>query len=141
MGAIVKNPEDPLSHGSLVVGRNRLIETDEGIKGYGECSVSPHGIVGAIDAWSSILGFDMLRAMRQSQGGITAKAMAGIECALIDIKSKALGISAVELFGGPLRNQVRLYWSHCGTTRATHHEMVGGLLFEPWKILPNWEER
>ena len=23
-----------------------------------------------------------------------------------------------ELFGGPLRDRVRLYWSHCGTTRA-----------------------
>ena len=114
------------------------IETDEGIKGYGECSDSrsPRGIVGAIEDLKPFLidtdprayemrFRDMLRAMRLSQGGITAKAMAGIECALIDIKSKALGISAVELFGGPLRNQVRLYWSHCGTTRATHHETVG----------------
>ena len=114
------------------------IETDEGIKGYGECSDSrsPHGVVGAIEDLKPFLidtdprayemrFWDMLRAMRLSQGGITAKAMAGIECALIDIKCKALGISTVELFGGPLRNRVRLYWSHCGTTRATHHEIVG----------------
>ncbi len=45
--------------------------------------------------------WDMIRGSRQSPGGIAAKAIAGIECALVDIKAKALGISVVELFGGP----------------------------------------
>ena len=44
--------------------------------------------------------------------------MAGIELALWDIKAKALGVPVYELFGGPLRDRMRLYWSHCGTTRA-----------------------
>jgi L-alanine-DL-glutamate epimerase-like enolase superfamily enzyme len=67
----------------------------------------------------------MLRATRQSPGGIAAKAIAGIDCALLDVKAKALGISVTELFGGPTRDSVRVYWSHCGTTRARYPEMVG----------------
>ena len=94
------------------------VETDEGITGYGECSDgrSPHGIVGTIkDLERVLIGtdprafemrfWDMIRGTRQSPGGIAAKAIAGIECALIDIKAKALGISVVELFGGPNAGQ------------------------------------
>jgi len=55
--------------------------------------------------------------------GIRAKAIAGVELALVEIKAKALGLSVVELFGGPTRDRVRLYWSHCGTTRALYPEM------------------
>ena len=114
------------------------VETDEGISGYGECSDarSPHGVVGTIgDLEPLLIGrdprafemrfWDMIRGTRQSPGGIASKAIAGVELALIDIKAKALGISAVELFGGPTRDTVRLYWSHCGTTRATHSELLG----------------
>ena len=114
------------------------IETDEGVTGYGECSDgrSPHGVVGTIEDLKPVLiGQDprpyemrfwhMYRTTRQSAGGSAAKAIAGIECALIDIKAKALGISAVELFGGPMRDRVRLDWSHCGTTRARVPELVG----------------
>ena len=114
------------------------ISTDTGIKGYGECSDarSPYGVVGVIeDLKPFLIGkdprayemrfWDMIRVTRLSPGGIAAKGISGIECALIDIKAKALGISVSELFGGPLRDRIRLYWSHCGTTRATHHEIVG----------------
>ena len=84
--------------------------------GYGECSdcwsPQPHGIVGTIkDLTPLLLGqdprpyerrvWDLLYSTRQSPGGIAAKAIAGIECALVDITAKALGISVVELFGGP----------------------------------------
>ena len=69
--------------------------------------------------------WDMIRRTRQSPGGIAAKAIAGIDCALIDIKAKALGVSVVELFGGPTRDSVRVYWSHCGTSRARNYELIG----------------
>ena len=114
------------------------VQTDGGITGYGECSDSknPYGIVGTIDDIKPILigedprayemrFWDMIRSTRQSPGGIAAKAIAGIECALVDIKAKALDISVVELFGGPTREAVRLYWSHCGTTRAAHSDLLG----------------
>lgn len=114
------------------------IETDEGITGYGECSdgSAPHGVVGTIeDLKPRLIGedprafemrfWDMIRRTRQSPGGIAAKAIAGIDCALIDIKAKALGISVVELFGGPTRDSVRVYWSHCGTSRARNYDLIG----------------
>ena len=43
----------------------------------------------------------------------------------MDIKAKALGISVVELFGGPTRDNVRVYWSHCGSSRARNFELIG----------------
>jgi L-alanine-DL-glutamate epimerase-like enolase superfamily enzyme len=56
----------------------------------------------------------MLRRSRQNLGGVSHKAIAGIELALWDIKAKALGVPVYELFGGPVRDRMRLYWSHCG---------------------------
>ena len=89
------------------------IDTDQGITGYGEISdgINPHGVAGTIkDVTPLLLGrdpgayemqfWDLIRATRASPGGIAAKAIAGIECALIDLKAKALGTSVVELFGG-----------------------------------------
>ena len=55
---------------------------------------------------------------RQSAGGMNAQAMAAIENALLDVKARALGIPVYELFGGPVRERIRLYWSHCGTYRV-----------------------
>jgi galactonate dehydratase len=114
------------------------IQTDDGLTGYGECSEgrNPQAVAGAIrDFKPLLLGqdprpyemrfWDLIRGSRQSPGGIAAKAIAGIELALIDIKAKALGISVVELFGGPTRDHVRLYWSHCGATRIHHHRLLG----------------
>ncbi len=114
------------------------IETDQGITGFGECSDgrNPRAVVGAIEDMKPLLigrdprayemrFWDMIRGTRQSPGGIAAKGIAGIELALVDIKARALGISVVELFGGPTREEVRLYWSHCGTTRARHYQLLG----------------
>ena len=113
------------------------VDTDEGISGWGECSDgrSPYGVTGTVrDLTPLLVGkdprayemrfWDMLRGTRQSPGGIAAKAIAGVELALIDIKARALGISVVELFGGPTRERVRVYWSHCGTSRARHYDLL-----------------
>ncbi|MFH1604138.1 MAG: mandelate racemase/muconate lactonizing enzyme family protein [Pseudomonadota bacterium] len=121
------------------------VETDEGITGWGECSDTrtPLGITGAVaDLATHLIGqdprayearfMDMVRVTRSSAGGIAAMAMAGIEGALLDIKAQALGISVAELFGGPIRDRVRLYWSHCGTTRVRHHDLVGKPPIENW---------
>ena len=81
------------------------IETDTGLVGWGECSDnrSPYGIAGSVrDLAPLLVGqdprpverlyWDMLRASRQNYGGVSFKAMAGIELALWDIKAKALGV-------------------------------------------------
>ena len=54
---------------------------------------------------------------RQSVGGIAHQAIAAIENALVDLKAKALGIPVYEMLGGPIRDRLQLYWSHCGTWR------------------------
>jgi L-alanine-DL-glutamate epimerase-like enolase superfamily enzyme len=114
------------------------IQTDDGLTGYGECSDNrtPRAVVGCVEDLKSLLVgqdprpieklyWDLYRATRQSPGGIAAKALAGIDCALWDIKAKALGVPVYELFGGPTRDQVRVYWSHCGTTRARYGKVLG----------------
>jgi L-alanine-DL-glutamate epimerase-like enolase superfamily enzyme len=114
------------------------VETDEGLSGWGECSDNrnPLGIAGCVRDFEHLLigqdpraierlYWDLLRRSRQNLGGVSHKAIAGIELALWDIKAKALGVPVWELFGGPLRDRVRLYWSHCGTTRALHGEALG----------------
>jgi L-alanine-DL-glutamate epimerase-like enolase superfamily enzyme len=114
------------------------IRTDAGITGYGECSDgrNPYGVVGTVRDFEPILMgkdprpietryWDLERGSRQSPGGIAAKAIAGIELALWDIKAKALGVPVYELFGGPLRERQLVYWSHCGTSRARSHQLIG----------------
>jgi len=121
------------------------VETDEGVTGWGECSDTrtPNAIAGAVRDLATVLVgqdprayearfIDMARTMRSSPGGIAARAMAGIECALVDIKARALGIPVTALLGGPTRDRVRLYWSHCGTTRVRHHDIVGKPPIESW---------
>ena len=114
------------------------VQTDAGLVGYGECSDNrnPRGVVGCVrDLEPVLLGrdprhverlnADMYRVVRQSPGGIAQKAIAGIDAALWDLKARALGVPVYELLGGPTRDRVRLYWSHCGTTRARHWELLG----------------
>jgi L-alanine-DL-glutamate epimerase-like enolase superfamily enzyme len=114
------------------------VETDEGITGWGECSDTrvPNAVTGAVrDLANALVGkdprayetrfWDMVRNTRSSPGGIAARAMAGIECALLDITARSVGLSVAQLLGGPTRDRIRLYWSHCGTTRVRHPELVG----------------
>ncbi len=114
------------------------IQTDEGITGYGECSnpKASHAVAGCVRDLEGLLlrrdprpvekiYWDMYRQVRQNHGGIAAIAIAGIDSALWDIKAKALGVPVYTLFGGPTRKQVRLYWSHCGTSRARAADLIG----------------
>jgi len=108
------------------------IVTDDGLVGWSEITDShgsPRGLKGIVDDLSSLvvgqdpraverIYWDLYRATRQSPGGVIQKAIGGIENALLDVKAKALGVPVYELFGGPTRDRVDVYWSHCGTTRA-----------------------
>ncbi|MFN8526819.1 MAG: mandelate racemase/muconate lactonizing enzyme family protein [Chloroflexota bacterium] len=114
------------------------IETDTGITGWGECSDGRHplGVAHSVRDFThlligkdprpvELLYWDMIRTARQNPLGVSHKAIAGIELALWDIKARALGVPVYELFGGPTRDRMRLYWSHCGTTRARHAAELG----------------
>lgn len=80
------------------------VDTDEGITGYGECSVSrgPFAAAGAVeDLKPVLLGLDprayemrfweMSRRAIAEPLGVRAKAMAGVELALLDVKAKDPG--------------------------------------------------
>jgi L-alanine-DL-glutamate epimerase-like enolase superfamily enzyme len=69
----------------------------------------------------------LLQALRRpAAGGMVQQAVGAIENALLDLKAKALGVPVYELFGGPLRDTQRVYWSHCGSYRvgARAHAMA-----------------
>jgi L-alanine-DL-glutamate epimerase-like enolase superfamily enzyme len=113
--------------------------TDDGLVGWAEITDShgsPRGLAGIVEDLAPLvvgrdpraverIYWDLYRHTRQSPGSVIAKALAGIENALFDVKAKALGVPVYELFGGPTRDSVPLYWSHCGTTRARAWEVTG----------------
>ncbi len=114
------------------------IVTDDGLVGYGECSNSktPWGIAGTVRDLApllisrdprriELLNVEMYKVVRQCPGGIAQTAIAGIDAALWDITAKALGVPVYALWGGPTRDTVRLYWSHCGTYRARFAHVLG----------------
>lgn len=124
------------------------VRTDTGITGYGEMSDgrNPYGIVGTVEDFRPILVgqdpcavearyWDMYRMARQSPGGIAAKAIAGVELALWDIKGKSLGVPVHSLFGGPTRESQQVYWSHCGSSRSRNHKLIGTPPFDSLKAV------
>jgi len=113
--------------------------TDDGLVGWAEITDShgsPRGLAGIVEDLAPLvvgrdpraverIYWDLYRHTRQSPGSVIAKALAGIENALLDVKAKALGVPVHELFGGPTRDAIELYWSHCGTTRARAWQVTG----------------
>ena len=114
------------------------LSTDEGLVGWSEYQEgfgSP-GVSAAIAGLAPlVIGDDpsateavyakLYAATRPAAGGVAAQGIAAIENALLDIKGKALGVPVYALFGGPVRDRLRLYWSHCGTYRLQHSEILG----------------
>jgi galactonate dehydratase len=109
------------------------ITTDEGIVGWSEYmeGYGAQGLTAVIRKMAErLIGQDprpverhsayLYAASRQAAGGINAMAIAAIENALVDIKAKALGVPVYEMLGGPIRDRLQVYWSHCGTYRARH---------------------
>ena len=114
------------------------IGTDDGVVGYSEYNESygSKGLTGVIMGLGELLiGRDprpieaivaeLYARTRQAPGGMIQQAIAALENALLDIKAKALGIPVYELLGGPVRDRLRLYWSHCGSYRIDHHAAIG----------------
>jgi L-alanine-DL-glutamate epimerase-like enolase superfamily enzyme len=113
------------------------ITTDDGIVGWSEYmeGYGAQGLTGVIRKLAErLVGQDprpverisalLYGATRQAAGGINAQAVGAIENALVDLKAKALGIPVYELLGGPIRDRLQVYWSHCGTYRARHADKI-----------------
>ncbi len=67
----------------------------------------------------------LLARARQSMSGVLAMAIGAIENALLDARARALGVRCVDLLGGPVRDSVPVYWSHCGTWRIARPDVYG----------------
>ena len=114
------------------------ITTDEGIVGWSEYNESygSKGLTAVIRKLAErLIGLDprpverhaamLYAATRQAPGGLIQQAIAAIENALVDVKARALGVPVAELLNGPVRDRLRLYWSHCGSYRINHAEVMG----------------
>ncbi len=114
------------------------ITTDEGIIGWSEYNESygSRGLTAVIQKLAErLIGMDprpverissmLYAATRQAPGGLIQQAIAAIENALVDVKARALGVPVVELLNGPVRDRLRLYWSHCGSYRINHASVMG----------------
>ncbi|MBM4088956.1 MAG: galactonate dehydratase [Planctomycetes bacterium] len=105
----------------------KVITDQPGLIGWGEATLEWHtrGVTGAVEDLSQLLiGEDPTRVeylwqimWRQhfwhGSGIVRATAIAGIDLALWDILGKHLGVPCHKLWGGPVRDYVRLY-SHLG---------------------------
>ena len=114
------------------------ITTESGLVGWSEYNESfgGLGVSALIDGLApAIIGKDarayeahvaLLYALRrQASGGAVQQAIGAIENALLDVKARALDVPVYELFGGPVRDRIRVYWSHCGSYRVNHAAAMG----------------
>jgi L-alanine-DL-glutamate epimerase-like enolase superfamily enzyme len=111
------------------------ITTDDGLVGWSEYNESfgGPGVSAVIErlapviigrdprAWEALVTH-MYAVRRAASGGVIQQAIGAIENALLDLKARALGVPVYELLGGPVRERIRLYWSHCGTYRLSWAE-------------------
>jgi len=114
------------------------ITTDSGIVGWSEYNES-YGGAGLTTTirrmGQTLIGKDprpveqitatLYAITRQAPGGVNQQAIAAIENALLDAKAKELGVPVYSLFGGPVRQELPLYWSHCGGYRVRNPEILG----------------
>lgn len=117
------------------------ISTDEGLEGWSEFvegSWSP-GLADVImNLGRTIVGEDPRSYSRISSichavtrfapGGLNHQSIAAIENACLDIASKACNMSVSSYLGGPLRKEIKLYWTHCGTFRLTYPDIFEGII-------------
>jgi galactonate dehydratase len=114
------------------------VTTDDGLVGWSEYNETfgGAGLTALIERLApALIGKDpraheahvaLMQALRRtSAGGVVQQAIGAIENALLDVKARALGIPVYELLGGPVRDKIRLYWSHCGTYRVGWWQELG----------------
>ena len=115
----------------------KLLTDTPGLVGWSEYNDGGKGLTRVIEELAAhVVGEDplpherlhaRLYAMtRQVTGGLMSQAIAAIENAVLDVRGKHHGVPVHALFGGPVREKLRLYWSHCGNYRlGPLHKLVG----------------
>jgi galactonate dehydratase len=120
------------------------ISTDAGLVGWSEYAQGTWvpGLPAVIDkAADHALGKDPrayarltseLQALcRFAPDGTNQQAIAAIENACVDIAARAAGVPVHALWGGPYRDRLKLYWSHCGSFRLPHAKFFTEVLGRP----------
>jgi L-alanine-DL-glutamate epimerase-like enolase superfamily enzyme len=111
------------------------LSTDEGLVGWSEyydsfsgARIDPliqdfaRGATGMDPRQFGRVSETLLATTRLAAGGLAQQAVAAIENACLDIAGKALGVPVCTLLGGPLRERVPVYWTHCGSYRVGPRE-------------------
>ena len=114
------------------------LTTDDGLVGWSEYNETfgGAGLTALIERLApTLVGKDpraheahvaLMQAIRRTAaGGVVQQAIGALENALLDVKARALGIPVYELLGGPVRDRIRVYWSHCGTYRVGWWQELG----------------
>jgi galactonate dehydratase len=127
------------------------LRTDDGLVGWAEFTdgmLSAHGMAGVVRALAAFaVGEDpgnwrrieqLLRSKtREAEDGLNRRAVGTVVNACLDLAAKARGISVATLFGGPIRTDFRLYWSHVGLGRM---RLAQAGLAEPVRTLDDVRE-
>jgi L-alanine-DL-glutamate epimerase-like enolase superfamily enzyme len=110
------------------------VTLDDGLVGWSEFSraFNGTGVIAAIEALAErLVGQDPLSpAVSQllheegRQSTLGYQACAAISNALLDARARSLGVPVWQLLGQRVRDQVRLYWAHCGTYRVSHADLM-----------------
>ncbi|MCI2423205.1 mandelate racemase/muconate lactonizing enzyme family protein [Saccharopolyspora sp. K220] len=115
------------------------LSTDRGVTGWAEYTDNQLGSI-ALSAvierlGERVIGADprrirsleavLLSRTREAAGGLMQRAIGAIVNAALDAKARALDVPVCELFGGPVRERIPLYWSHCGLSRIRMTEALG----------------
>lgn len=99
-----------------------IIDTDEGLTGYGECTLEgrEHAVAGAVEDFSRVLVGEPVGQIRHlfrrltrhgywESGPVISSAVGGVEIALWDLSGKQLGCSVAALLGGAVRDEIPVY--------------------------------
>lgn len=112
------------------------ITTEDGVVGWSEFDTnfgSPgvaqiinelsHRLIGQSAMYHEHIHEDLRAVTRPGWGGVIGQAIGAIENALLDVKARTLDVPCYVLFGGKLREKLRVYWSHCVAyrLRAQHY--------------------
>ncbi|MBE1488506.1 mandelate racemase/muconate lactonizing enzyme family protein [Plantactinospora soyae] len=115
------------------------LSTDAGITGWAEYTDNQLGstalgeiiarlgqrVVGADPGQLRLIEATLHSTTREAAGGLTQRAIGAIVNAALDAKARALDVPVHALFGGPVRDRIPLYWSHCGLGRIRMSEALG----------------
>ena len=124
-----------------------MIETDEGIYGIGEASLSGRSLavsealghikpllIGQDPTQIEHIWQDIFHGTFWRGGPVLQSALAGIDIALWDLAGKSLGVPTYRLLGGATRQKVLVYRHVGGKTPVNLIENAQKLLEEGWRV-------